>query len=123
MLGEDVVVLTRSKVGEDELGEPVYEWSGETVNNVLVRPVDSSDLADKQLRPDGVSVTYSLAFPKSWTSGKAPGFLAHRRVALVARGMDGSDADAALLVTGSPDRTVPCPTAWDTMCDIGVVYG
>lgn len=122
MLGETVAVLTRRRTGEDSMGEPVYEWDSEQVENVLVRPLSGADLADS-LRPDGIRVSYSLAFPKAWTAGKLPGFLAHRRVALVARGMDGHDADSALRVTGSPDRTIPCPTAWDTSCEIGRVDG
>lgn len=122
MLGETVAVLTRRKTGTDEMGEPVYEWSAEQVENVLVRPLSGSDLADP-LRPDGIRVSYSLAFPKSWTAGKAPGFLAHRRIALVARGMDGNDADAAFRVSGSPDRTAPCPTAWDTIAEVGRTDG
>ena len=122
MLGETVAVLTRRKTGEDEMGEPVYEWDSERVENVLVRPLSGSDLTDP-LRPDGIRVSYSLAFPKAWTAGKAPGFLAHRRVALVARGMDERDADAALRVSGSPDRTVPCPTAWDTIAEVGRTDG
>ena len=129
MLGETVAVLTRRKTGEDEMGEPLYEWDSERVENVLVRPLSGfvrplsgSDLADS-LRPDGIRVSYSLAFPKAWTAGKAPGFLTHRRVALVARGMDERDADAALRVSGSPDRTVPCPTAWDTTAEVGRVDG
>ena len=122
MLGEVVAVLTRRKTGEDEMGEPVWEWDSERVDNVLVRPLSGSDLADS-LRPDGIRVSYSLAFPKAWTAGKAPGFLAHRRVALVARGMDECDADAALRVSGSPDRTTPCPTAWDTIAEVGRTDG
>lgn len=122
MLGETVAVLTRRKTGEDEMGEPVYEWDSERVENVLVRPFSGSDLADP-LRPDGIRVSYSLAFPKAWTAGKSPGFLTHRRVALVARGMDERDADAALRVSGSPDRTTPCPTAWDTIAEVGRVDG
>lgn len=118
MLGETVAVLTRTKASTDEMGEPVYEWTAETVDNVLVRPLSGSDLVDS-LRPDGIQVSYSLAFPKAWTAGKLPGFLAHRRVALVARGMDAKDADSALRVSGSPDRTVPCPTAWDTVAEVG----
>ena len=127
MLGETVAVLTRRKTGEDEMGEPVWEWDSERVENVLVRPLSGSDLADSDLadslRPDGIRVSYSLAFPKAWTAGKAPGFLTHRRVALVARGMDERDADAALRVSGSPDRTTPCPTAWDTIAEVGRVDG
>ena len=122
MLGETVAVLTRRKTGEDEMGEPVWEWDSERVENVLVRPLSGSDLADS-LRPDGIRVSYSLAFPKAWTAGKAPGFLTHRRVALVTRGMDERDADAALRVSGSPDRTTPCPTAWDTIAEVGRTDG
>ena len=122
MQGQPVAVLTRRKTGEDEMGEPVYEWDSERVENVLVRPLSGSDLADS-LRPDGIRVSYSLAFPKAWTAGKAPGFLTHRRVALVARGMDERDADAALRVSGSPDRTAPCPTAWDTTAEVGRTDG
>ena len=122
MLGETVAVLTRTKTGTDEMGEPVYEWASERVENVLVRPLSGADLVDS-LRPDGIRVSYSLAFPKAWTAGKAPGFLDHRRVALVARGMGEADADAALRVSGSPDRTTPCPTAWDTACEVGRVDG
>ena len=53
MLGETVAVLTRRKTGEDEMGEPVWEWDSERVENVLVRPLSGSDLADS-LRPDGI---------------------------------------------------------------------
>lgn len=122
MTGERVSVLTRSQAGTDGMGEPVYEWSHELVEGVLVRPLSGSDLTGA-LRPDGVRVSYSLAFPKSWTAGRPPGFLARRRVALVDRGMDAEDAEAALRVSGSPDRTVPCPTAWDTVCEVGRVDG
>ncbi|MCI6844146.1 MAG: hypothetical protein MR874_05240 [Coriobacteriaceae bacterium] len=122
MLGETVAVLTRTQTGADEMGEPTYEWTSERVDNVLVRPLTGSDLADP-LRPDGIRVSYSLAFPKAWTAGRAPGFLAHRRVALVARGMGEADPDAALRVSGSPDRTTPCPTAWDTVAEVGRVDG
>lgn len=122
MLGETVAVLTRTKTGTDEMGEPTYEWASETVDNVLVRPLSGADLVDP-LRPDGIRVSYSLAFPKAWTKGKKPGFLAHRRVALIARGMDANDADSALMVSGSPDRTAPCPTAWDTVAEVGRTDG
>lgn len=122
MIGEEVAVLTRTQTGADEMGEPTYEWTSERVDNVLVRPLTGSDLADP-LRPDGIRVSYSLAFPKAWTAGRAPGFLAHRRVALVARGMGEADPDAALRVSGSPDRTTPCPTAWDTVAEVGRVDG
>ena len=102
------------------MGEPTYGWGAETVGNCLVRPLPGSDLADA-LRPDGVRVQYSVALPKEYTATMAP--LAHARVALVDRGMDPSDADAALRVSGSPDVTRPCPTAWDVVAECGRVDG
>lgn len=120
MTGETVAVLRRSKAGEDGMGEPVYRWSAEVVENCLVRPLSGSDLADA-LRPDGVRVQCSVALPKAYTATMAP--LAHARVALVDRGMDPSDADAALRVSGAPDVTRPCPTAWDVVAECGRVDG
>lgn len=122
MLGEDVAVLTRSETGTDEMGEPVYSWESETVHNVLVRPLAGSDV-NQDARPDGVRVSYSLAFPRSWTAGKPAGYLRGARVALVARGMDPGDQDAALVVSGWPDRTPQSPLAWDTTAEVGRVDG
>lgn len=122
MLGETVAILVRTKTGEDSMGEPVYEWTSEHVDNVLVRPLAGSDLRE-DLRPDGIRVSYSLSFPKAWTTGKLPGFLDHARVALITRGMDETKPEDALRVSGSPDRTIPCPTAWDTTCEVGRVDG
>ncbi len=121
-LGEAVAVLTRSSSSTDRMGDPVWTWTPETVENVLVRPLNGSDASD-QLRPDGVRALYRLAFPKTWTEGKAPGYLAHARVALTARGMSATDADSALRVIGSPDLTEPCPTKWNLTCDVGRVDG
>lgn len=117
MLGELVAVLHRRKVGEDSMGESVYEWDKVDVDNVLVRPLTGSELSDA-LRPDGVRVRYALAFPKSYE-----GDLSHARVALVARGMDGDDPDAALRVTGNTDKTPQSPIAWDRNVEVGRVDG
>lgn len=117
MLGELVAVLNRRRVGEDSMGEPVYEWDKVSVDNVLVRPLTGSELSDS-LRPDGVRVRYVLAFPKSYR-----GALAHARVALVARGMDGDDPDAALRVTGNTDKTPQSPITWDRNVEVGGVDG
>lgn len=127
MLGETVAVLTRTKGGTDEMGEPVWEWSSETVPGVLVRSVDGgeSEATDtaRDIRPDGVRVLYSLAFPRSWTATKPSGYLEHARVALVDRGMDANDARAALRVSGRPDRTPESPLVWDTACEVGRMDG
>lgn len=121
MLGETVAVLSRTEGEPDAMGEPAYTWSAELVDNCLVRPMTGGDLADAQ-RPDGVEVKYTIAFPKGYT-----GDLAHARIALVSRGADVSDpaaaAKEALHVTGSPDITQPCPTAWNRLVEAGVVNG
>lgn len=120
MMGERVAVLRRTRTGEDAMGEPVYGWSPEYVDGVLVRPLSGADLADPK-RPDGVTVEYALAFPKAYTSTARP--LRGCRIALTARGMDAADPDAALRVSGSPDVTRPCPTAWDMQVEAGRTDG
>ena len=120
MIGETVSVLRRSQAGVDEMGDPTFDWSAESVRNVLVRPLAGSDMSDR-LHPSGVKVEYSLAFPKAYTAGCQP--LRGARVALVDRGMDGSDADKALRIVGSPDVTRPCPTEWDMVAIAGRADG
>lgn len=117
MIGERVAVLTRREAGEDAMGEPVWEWSHEEVPNCLVRPLTPSEAADAK-GPDGTEPRYAVAFPKAYA-----GELAHRRVALVDRGMDPEDAEGAYRVVGSPDRTRPCPTAWDVVATVGRADG
>lgn len=110
MIGERVAVLRCSRAGEDEMGDPFKTWSHEIVDGALERPVTGDDPSD-QTRPDGVSFGYSIALPKSYTA--ACDTLEGARIALVDRGMDPEDEDAALIVDGRPDRTMPCPTKWD----------
>lgn len=119
-MGERVAVLRRRKSGEDSMGDPVWSWESEEVGGCLVRPLPGSDESEA-VRPDGVLAQYSVAFPKSYTSSMAP--LEHARVALVDRGMDADDAGAALSVSGSPDVTRPCPTAWDVLATVGRLHG
>ncbi len=113
MKGERVAVLTRIAKGTDVMGEPVYQWESQVVGNVLVRPLAASDEATAE-RPEGVAAGYRLAFPKG-----AGVELRHARVALIDRGMDADDPDAALGVIGDPDVVRPCPTAWNLLADIG----
>ena len=120
MLGERVAVLRRSMAGRDDMGEPVWEWDAETVENCLVRPLAGTDI-EEAARPDGVEAEYAVALPKTYTASMAP--LRHARVALVDRGMDPGDAEGALRVSGSPDVTRPCPTLWDVVLECGRAYG
>ena len=115
MLGEAVAVLRRADGEPDAMGDPVPTWSHEVVEGCLVRPLGGQGLGDVDA-PDGRTAEYRIAFPKSWTATAAP--LAGCRVALIDRGMDPVDPESALRVQGSPDRTVPCPTAWDTTADV-----
>lgn len=123
MLGERVAVLRRERDGEDEMGEPVYRWQSSTVPGCLVRPLDGGEVerGEGLLRPDGVLVSYRIAFPKAWTRTAEP--LRGCRVALVERGMDPDDEFAALRVSGAPDRTIPCPTLWDVTAEVGRADG
>lgn len=121
-MGEEIAVLRRVKSGEDGMGEPTYEWSCETVEGCLVKPGAGTDAAEAG-RPDGLTVSASVALPKSYTADKPPTYFEHARVALTSRGMDAADPDAALFVRGCPMRTAPCPTAWDTVLVCGRADG
>lgn len=122
-MGERVAVLRRREEGRDAMGEPVWGWDSEEVAGCLVRPLAGSDpdASGGLPRPDGVTAEYAVAFPKGYTATMAP--LRHARVALVERGMDAGDADSALMVSGSPDVTRPCPTRWDVIAEVGRMHG
>lgn len=111
MLGQTVEVLRRTKTGEDEYNEPLYEWSTETVKNVVVRPLTAQDAQGQPDRVDGVRILYTLAFPKTYTKD-----LAHCKVRLKDR-----TREVELVVAGAPDITRPCPTPWDRLVQAGVV--
>lgn len=64
--GEHVVVRIRSRGGTDAGGNPVWVFTPQVVDNVLVAPGPRSDV-DGSTRPDGVSVRWTLHFPKSFT--------------------------------------------------------
>lgn len=62
--GETVTVIRR-EVERDELGEPSSEKvTREAVGNVVVAPGSTSDLDAS--RPEGVTVSFTLCFPKSY---------------------------------------------------------
>ena len=72
------------------------------------------------LRPDGVRVRFVLALPKGYAGPP----LRHARVTLLdpRYGMDLSETDGwrtALAVSGDPHPTIPCPTRWDTLVEVG----
>ncbi len=122
MMGEAIAVLRRTATDEDDMGEAVYEWSSETVEGCLVKPSTGSD-SSQDGRPDAATATATVALPKGYTEDKPLGYFEHARVALVSRGMDAADPDAAFSVLGAPMRTSPCPTAWDTLLALGRTDG
>ncbi|MBQ9002192.1 MAG: hypothetical protein IJ087_10095 [Eggerthellaceae bacterium] len=65
--GMSVSVLRRVMSGRDEMGEPVFATSTETVGNVLVAP-SSTDEMDETNRAFGVTCELTLHFPKSYTA-------------------------------------------------------
>ncbi len=61
----EAVTVTRETVTYDELGEPTAtEAVTETVENVVVSPGATSDL--DSTRPNGVTVAFTLHFPKTY---------------------------------------------------------
>lgn len=64
IFGETVTVI-RPNVTQDELGEPVEgEPTRETVGNVLIAPGSTANM--DETRPQGVSVVFTLHFPKGY---------------------------------------------------------
>ncbi len=64
--GEEVVLITREVVGRDELNDPIYAPVESVVENVVVAPGPRDDLADGN-RPEGVRVSWTCHFPKTFT--------------------------------------------------------
>lgn len=127
-LTQAVRVWYRTQEGTDPMGEPTYAWSHADVDGVLVRPATGSDMERgdpaSDLRPDGVRVRYVLALPKGYDGPP----LRHARVTLLhpAYGMDLDESEGwreALAVSGDPRPTVPCPTRWDTIVEVGRTDG
>ena len=116
---ETVTVLTPVQGATDRYGDPSITWEPTSVDGVLVRPLQGEELNDA-LRPDGVRVSYVLSFPKSCGLD-----LRNARVALTDRGMSGEpkDADKALRVTGTADKTWQSPLEWDRNVEVGRTDG
>lgn len=65
--GVSVKVTSPSgETGADRFGNAIHTYTTETVTNVLVSPGATSDLAAS--RPEGVTVAYTLHFPKTFTA-------------------------------------------------------
>ena len=64
--GETVIVHRFTASGVDGLNNPVGEWADEHVDNVLVGPPNGANATDST-RPDGVEISMSLYFPRSYS--------------------------------------------------------
>lgn len=128
---DEVRVWTRAQTGTDPMGEPVFAWSytdvrGVSVKNGVASSMERGDTTS-DLRPDGVRVKYTLAFPKG--HGLT---LRHARVTFLNPLRTGGYSEAttwdeargvALCVSGDPQPQMPCPTVWDTICEVGRTDG
>lgn len=65
--GIDVTILTRSEIGKDALGEPIYEdGTPEVVHNVLVAPSSEQEITEAY-DLYGAKAVYTLGIPKTDT--------------------------------------------------------
>ncbi|MCC4906969.1 hypothetical protein [Microbacterium sp. cx-59] len=107
--GETVVVERSTEVARNSRNEPRYEWTPETVENVLVFPGPLADVPDAA-RPTGVRVEWSLYWPKTYTKS-----LAGCRVRI--RGGE------PVTIIGDPHEYIQAPTRWNRPSEAGRTDG
>ena len=77
MKGITITLWDRTKTDVDELNNPVYTETSVSVDNVLVAPVNSTEVLDTY-NLTGRKAVYQLAIPKgdtnNWTAGKKVSF-------------------------------------------------
>lgn len=61
--GITIKLIEETKVGEDQLGNPIYESKEVDVENVLVSPTSTEDVVNT-LSLTGKKAVYTLAIPK-----------------------------------------------------------
>lgn len=66
MIGTEEVTVISPNLDTDDIGEPIGSAPTEEPAMVVVQPGASKSLDAS--RPDGVSVAYTLHFPKTWTA-------------------------------------------------------
>lgn len=110
--GVAVTVSSPSSTSTDRFGNPVITWTDTTVNNVLVSPGATSDL--EAARPEGVTVDYTLHFPKSFT-----GSLEGAKVTLP------QPWTGVYHVIGAPGAYIDAntPTAWHMPVEVTAAHG
>lgn len=65
MIKSETVYVIKAETAYDDLGEPTEDGAAETAVNAIVAPGATEQLDAS--RPNGVSVAYTLHFPKTWT--------------------------------------------------------
>ena len=103
------VIRPNATTGVDRLNNTIYSEARESVANVLITPGATDDLAAS--RPEGVSVAYTLHFPKTYT-----GDLEGCSVEL---------ADGIYHVVGKPGRYMDAntPTPWNMPVEVAAAHG
>ena len=110
MNGERVRVEYREQVGADSLNSPIYEYTYEEIDNVMIAPGPRSDIQDST-RPEGVLVRYTLYFPKTFSRD-----LEGLRVSVRGEWLD---------VIGHPDFYTDSvtPTKWHLVVEVKTSHG
>lgn len=110
--GVQVTVKTVTDNGKDRFGNAVKKETSATVDNVLVVPGATEDL--EASRPEGVSVAYTLHFPKSF-SGSLEGALVELPAPWT----------GTYRVIGAPAPYIDAntPTPWHMPVEVEVAHG
>lgn len=96
----------------DRFGNATYTYTSQTVDNVLVAPGATNDL--EAARPEGVTVAYTLHFPKSFTE-KLEGCI----VTLPAPWA----GDYRVIGDPKPYIDANTPTRWHTPVEVEAAHG
>lgn len=105
LISGETVKVSRTKRTLDALGEAISaETESETVENVLVCPGATADL--DSTRPNGVTVAYTLCFPKGYEGDL-------KDAAVTVRGSE-------FKVVGDPQRYAEAntPGPWNLTCEV-----
>ena len=110
LVGETVYIEDLTQTGLNEYREPVYEATVRPVRGVLIAVGATSDMGDTS-RPDGVSVAYTLYFPKTFDES-----LRGKRVQVYGTWFD---------VIGDPQpwRNESTPTDWWLVAEVTTTRG
>lgn len=112
LTGETVYIEDKVKTGENDYKEPIYETAERPVSGVLIAVGSTSDLADSN-RPEGVSVAYTLYFPKTFDASES---LRGKRIKVYGDWYE---------VIGDPKPWLNpmTPTDWNRVVEVSATHG